>query len=64
MTSSPYLVAAYLGSAALYGGYLVHLLRRRRVLTDAMAARDAAIARAATREPARQGAALTPRGAR
>jgi hypothetical protein len=64
MTSSPYLVAAYLGSVALYGGYLVHLLRRRRVLTDAMAAREAAIARTATRERARQGAALTPRGAR
>ncbi len=29
---SPYLIAAYLGSLALYGGYLVHLLRRRRVL--------------------------------
>jgi hypothetical protein len=32
MTSYPYLLAAYLGSAALYGGYLVHLLRRRRSL--------------------------------
>ena len=29
---SPYLIAAYLGSAALYGGYLAHLLRRRRLL--------------------------------
>lgn len=29
---SPYLIAAYLGSAALYGGYLTHLLRRRRAL--------------------------------
>jgi hypothetical protein len=30
--TSPYLLAAYLGSAALYGGYLAHLLRRRRAL--------------------------------
>jgi hypothetical protein len=30
--NSPYLIAAYLGSAALYGGYLVHLLRRRHTL--------------------------------
>jgi hypothetical protein len=44
MSSSPYLVTAYLGSAALYGGYLVHLVRRRRVLTDAMLAREAALA--------------------
>ncbi len=29
---SPYLLAAYLGSAALYGGYLAHLLRRRHSL--------------------------------
>ena len=29
---SPYLIAAYLGSVALYGGYLAHLLRRRRTL--------------------------------
>jgi hypothetical protein len=32
MTTSSYLVAAYLGSVALYGGYLVHLVRRRRAL--------------------------------
>lgn len=30
--TSPYLLAAYLGSAALYAGYLAHLLRRRRAL--------------------------------
>ena len=29
---SPFLLAAYLGSAVLYGGYLAHLLRRRRAL--------------------------------
>jgi hypothetical protein len=44
MSSSPYLVTAYLGSAVLYGGYLVHLVRRRRVLTDAVAAREAMLA--------------------
>jgi hypothetical protein len=32
MSTSAYLVAAYLGSLVLYGGYLAHLLRRRRVL--------------------------------
>jgi hypothetical protein len=64
MTSSPYLVAAYLGSVALYGGYLVHLLRRRRVLTDATAAREAAITRAATRDGARQDNTPAPRGVR
>lgn len=32
MSTSPYLAAAYLGSLVLYGGYLAHLLRRRRVL--------------------------------
>jgi hypothetical protein len=41
MSTSPYLVTAYLGSAALYGGYLVHLVRRRRILSDAVAAREA-----------------------
>jgi hypothetical protein len=49
MSTSPYLVGAYLGSATLYGGYLVHLLRRRRVLTDAVADREAALASRGTR---------------
>jgi hypothetical protein len=44
MSTSPYLVAAYLGSAALYGGYLAHLLRRRRVLAVAVADREATLA--------------------
>jgi hypothetical protein len=44
MSTSPYLVAAYLGSAALYGGYLAHLLRRRRVLAGAVADREAMLA--------------------
>lgn len=30
--SVPYLVAAYLGTAALYGGYLLWLLRQERRL--------------------------------
>jgi hypothetical protein len=42
MSTSPYLLAAYLGSAALYGGYLAHLLRRRRVLAGALAERESA----------------------
>jgi hypothetical protein len=44
MSTSPYLLAAYLGSAALYGGYLAHLLRRRRVLAGALAERETALA--------------------
>jgi hypothetical protein len=31
MSTTTYLVAAYVGSGLLYGGYLAHLLHRRRV---------------------------------
>jgi hypothetical protein len=71
MSTSPYLVAAYLGSAALYGGYLAHLLRRRRVLAGALADREARLAgrdapvsaREAMRDASR-GAPDASRGAR
>jgi hypothetical protein len=62
MSTSPYLVAAYLGSAALYGGYLAHLLRRRRVLAGAVADREATLAGRDASASAR-GATLASRGA-
>jgi hypothetical protein len=62
MSTSPYLVAAYLGSAALYGGYLAHLLRRRRVLAGAVADRETTLAGGDASASAR-GATLASRGA-
>ena len=62
MSTSPYLVAAYLGSAALYGGYLAHLLRRRRVLAGALADREARLAGRDAAVSARE-ATLASRGA-